>query len=398
MPRIEIKSELITAVMGRREKPATWSSATHDLGEDLEADLLSLLIEKEFGITGYELRFEDGRLWQNDGRLFVEAIMERTLAEFSDPRFEAERLGWERLERMMREKEGVGGWFVIASPPGETYRFKGSKPMSATFLFKLEKDGKVRVFSVYEPEISVAEHWRRVTLTVPKDDWFELKTAEEVVATPVYVGGDWEMEVVLGEFGIGGVAELEKRVQVLEKKVLTKEARVRVTGILAKRLRELVPQGFAEIMDRVTIVVISAWVRGELSSWVEAGESFESWIDATIYQFLENYGYRWQAYLFAVEHNLKLKSQDRWHERWQELIHDFQFQEILLRGVHGSGSLSWLAGDSMVGLRLGLDPLGWRFKKEEGQKEQFHCPQCQHVFIAMKKGKIKCPKCGARLS
>ncbi len=393
MPGIETRTA--AAKERRRKRPETWSSKTHDLGKSLEPDLLSLLIEKEFGITGYELRFEDGRLWQTDGRLFVEAIMEKTLVEFGDPRFEAERLGWNILERMMSEKEGIEGWFVIASPPGETYRFEGSKPMSATFLFKLERGGRVRVFSVYEAEIDVVEHWRRVTLTVPEKDRFELKTAEEAVATPVYVGGDWEMEAVLDEFGIEGVAELERRVQILEEKVLTDEDRVTVVQILASRLRELVSKGYATVMDAVTIVVISAWVRGELSEWKKMGESFESWIDATIYRFLEDRGYQWQAYLFAAKHELKLSSQNHWQERWRNLINDFEFQEILRRGVHGSGSLSWLREDPKTRLSLGLDPFGWRFQEKE--KKEIKCPQCNHVFLTKKNGAIRCPKCGARI-
>ncbi len=389
-----LRSTILEGGGCRRERPETWESATHPLGESLEADLLSLLLEKKWAITGYNLRFEDGRLWQSDGRLFEEAIMEMTLAEFSDPRFEAEKLGWERLEKMMRAKLEVGGWFVIASPPGETYRFEGSKPMSATFLFKLEKDGRVRVFSIYEPEMSVEEHWRRVTLTVPEENWFQLETAEEVVAAPVYVGGDQEIEAVLREFGIEGLLELERRVQVLEEKVLSPEAETKVIKILAQRLRELVPLGYDQIMDKVVVITISAWVQGELIDWQEMGGSFESWIDAMIYQFLGDEGYHWQALMFAYQHDLDKKSQEGWQERWEALVNDPYFREVLTRGMHGSGDLGWLSSEGVI--QLGLDPLGWRF--EEKKKEKIQCPKCQHQFVTSEKGEVRCPKCGARVS
>ena len=393
LPELEKKREdflMVRVETIEITRPTTWSSETHPLDDVLEADLLSLLLEKKYEVTGYRLELRGGRLYQ-DEELFVEKVLARTLLEYTDPRFIAEKMGWENLEQMMLEKltEGGSGWFAIASPPGETYRFKESKPMSATFLFRWSPDGKVEVFSLYQDEISPQEHWRRITITVPRDEWFELEDPKEIVATPVYIGYDQEMEAVLANFGIEGVEELRERVSVLEERVLSNDDEVYLVNILAERMRRLVPLGYGKVMDEVVITTISAWIRGKIAEWVGKSETMEDWVDLMIEEVLEKFGHKWEKLLYSYDRQISEETRLSWQGDWEELMVDPWFWEIYRRGVHGSGGYDW----NQTNLMVGLDPLNIRLKKEQ-QEKQIECKKCHHQFVVIGEKKVRCPHCG----
>jgi len=177
----------------------------HDqIRQDFSSLLMEMDVMKELigGATVRQMFYvpEEGFFHSVNGELvkytdFFDRAIGDTTNQDSIDRFVAEKLGWTRAEKLLKDQSIE--MLVVASPPGNTYRFENMMPLSATFVLARAEEGLLIVgghekkgylfdaFAIYVNEIASKEHVDILNNVAElTDSWLDPNNPLSVVATP----------------------------------------------------------------------------------------------------------------------------------------------------------------------------------------------------------------------
>lgn len=382
---------------------------------ELPADLWSLLAEMDVmkesigGATVRQMILVPGEgffhqvegEWIKYTQFYDRAIGSVNSLEVKD-RFRAERLGWERAENVL--EDGSSEVVVVASPPGEIYRFADMEPLSATFVLARREEGEVEIgevqaegvifdaFSLYVDEISVEEHLQILGEVGEFVDQLEVINSLSLVAMPLILERTVEkLNTLVRGLGFESwekVRESAVRLQEVQKQGSTERdmRRQQITQMLADAVDlSLIKNGEFEpvlVAEAVKRVLAKEAIGHYLDKEVE---QIQQDIQLTIYTL-----HREEGKQVVVGQLVDPFTYDVWREDQKILLENEVFQRMM--SAHGGGGL-------MVGPDGKSIMIDWRTDvviNNDKREKTLKCGGCKHSFLS-EKTPCDCPNCGKKV-